>query len=321
MPVCVCGCACMCVTDIADNCGPGIITGTSQSTDGQTKSEMSRAQSLRKKVKQLQDKLRRLIRKSEKAKNKPYKPITLSKRKKLAIKHLSHLFAGGTFQFMANQVSMAKTQNRGHRWSDEEKSFALSLLHISPKAYQLMKQVLNLPSEVTLRKISRKNSQLFTNHNYDCPSSVVNEQVRSEKSPTDFQLLTYHMFNQSSSVVEEMPLMDSHLLTSHVCDQSSVADEKIMSETPPDGSQLLTDHVCKQPSSLIGEKLVSEMPPMDSHLVTMKGYSQSLSSVVDEQVVPMDYQSLRNHISCQSPSSVGEIQIKLETFWLYLGCS
>ena len=152
----VCVCAHLCVTDKAEKCCLDVTTAAASPVT-QTTVGSATVLALQKKVKQLQGKVRRQIRRAEKKKKKPPKLISLPMRKKLAIKHLSHLFSGMAFQFWTTQINLAKTDSKGHRWSDSDKSFALSLLHASPKAYQFIKKYLYLPDEKTLRRTVQKN--------------------------------------------------------------------------------------------------------------------------------------------------------------------
>ena len=56
-------------------------------------------------------------------------------------------------QFVMGQVRQSSRSARGRRWTDKEKTFALSLLHSSPKTYRLLRKVFALPSLSTLRQI------------------------------------------------------------------------------------------------------------------------------------------------------------------------
>lgn len=55
-------------------------------------------------------------------------------------------------KFIALQIDIEKKKNKGQRYSKEMKSFALSLFHISGKAYRMVAKFFNLPSRSSLVK-------------------------------------------------------------------------------------------------------------------------------------------------------------------------
>jgi hypothetical protein len=55
-------------------------------------------------------------------------------------------------KFIALQIDIEKKKNNGQRYPKEMKSFALSLFHVSRKAYRLVAKFFNLPSQSSLMK-------------------------------------------------------------------------------------------------------------------------------------------------------------------------
>ncbi len=59
---------------------------------------------------------------------------------------------GPQLQFVMSQLQSSSKKARRFRWTDKDKSFALSLYHASPKAYRLLRKTFSLPTLNTLRK-------------------------------------------------------------------------------------------------------------------------------------------------------------------------
>ena len=57
-----------------------------------------------------------------------------------------------TVKFIAQQINLNKKKNKGQRYSNEMKSFALSLYHISGKAYRMVAKCFSLPSRSSITK-------------------------------------------------------------------------------------------------------------------------------------------------------------------------
>ncbi len=75
------------------------------------------------------------------------------KRKVAAIRtDLSKFLSGPSLEFVMSQVNMAHRCPRGRRWNAQQKAFALSLMHSSPKTYRLLRKVFALPSPRLLRR-------------------------------------------------------------------------------------------------------------------------------------------------------------------------
>ena len=73
--------------------------------------------------------------------------------KKKFLEHATDFFSGATLQFISTQIRLCDTKPQGLRYSDGDKSVALSLYHASPKAYQLLRKMFKLPSKSTLRSL------------------------------------------------------------------------------------------------------------------------------------------------------------------------
>ena len=79
---------------------------------------------------------------------------------------LSEYLSGTSLDFVMSQCHMANVSATGRRWSTQQKAFALSLLHASPKAYKLLRRVFLLPSTATLKRaVSAINIYPGTNEN------------------------------------------------------------------------------------------------------------------------------------------------------------
>ena len=57
-----------------------------------------------------------------------------------------------TVKFIAQQINLSKKKNKGQRCSNEMKSFALSLYHISGKAYRMVAKCFSLPPRSSITK-------------------------------------------------------------------------------------------------------------------------------------------------------------------------
>ena len=68
------------------------------------------------------------------------------------ISMLGHYMSGPALQFVSAQIRMSDRKPRGRRWSVENKSTCLSILHSGPKAYRLISKLFMLPTVKTLRK-------------------------------------------------------------------------------------------------------------------------------------------------------------------------
>ena len=55
-----------------------------------------------------------------------------------------------------SQLQLSGKPKYGNRYSNEDKAFALSLFHTSPKCYRLLKKLFCLPSVSTLKKCMQK---------------------------------------------------------------------------------------------------------------------------------------------------------------------
>jgi transposase-like protein len=55
-------------------------------------------------------------------------------------------------KFISNQIDQHRRKNKGQRYSKENREFALSLSHISGKAYRMVSKFFQLPSRTSLRR-------------------------------------------------------------------------------------------------------------------------------------------------------------------------
>ena len=75
---------------------------------------------------------------------------------KKAIDLISELFDGSIRDFFVSQLQMCGRSKFGSRFSFEDKAFALTLFHSSPKCYRLLKKLFRLPSVTTLKKCMQR---------------------------------------------------------------------------------------------------------------------------------------------------------------------
>ena len=69
---------------------------------------------------------------------------------------LSELLAPSQVQFVMSQVHQSGKSLQGRRWTQKDKTLALSLFHSSPKTYKMLRKIFALPSVTTLRTIVAK---------------------------------------------------------------------------------------------------------------------------------------------------------------------
>lgn len=99
---------------------------------------------LKKKVKELNEKLK------EKKETSAEKLLTVNEITASAASHLTPL----QLSLFKAQMMKNKKKEQGHRWSVNDKLFALQFLYVSAKAYRFLNQHLCLPSEETLKKFA-----------------------------------------------------------------------------------------------------------------------------------------------------------------------
>ena len=81
--------------------------------------------------------------------------ISPKDRKAIMLEELAKNLPQRTFDFIAKQLAMFHKKKLGRRWSESDKTLALSLFHASRKAYRLLQKLFVLPSVSTLRKTMR----------------------------------------------------------------------------------------------------------------------------------------------------------------------
>ena len=126
--------------------------GSKQAQANQPKQNSPTKERLRARVRQLQMKLLRLKKKvASQSKRKVEGKESVSE----AIAVLSRHFSGPALDLILSQIRLSQRTKKGYRWNHQTKSLALTLLHASPKAYQILSKVFVLPSIQTLRKSVR----------------------------------------------------------------------------------------------------------------------------------------------------------------------
>ncbi|ELT87283.1 hypothetical protein CAPTEDRAFT_216352, partial [Capitella teleta] len=83
---------------------------------------------------------------AERAQKKKKSPSKQCQRE-TAINLVSKFLTGFTLQFFISQIMLSATKKKGHRYSEELKTFSLSIFHASPKAYRLFRKVFTLPCD------------------------------------------------------------------------------------------------------------------------------------------------------------------------------
>ena len=87
---------------------------------------------------------KRLFTKTEKEKH--------SEKVQKAVHYVSSILNGGARDFFLSQIKLSARSKYGYRWTEDEKCFALTLFHSSPKCYRLLSKTFALPSIRTLRR-------------------------------------------------------------------------------------------------------------------------------------------------------------------------
>ena len=107
---------------------------------------------LKRKTKALKSKVFRLTKKL----NTPSKQSSQCKKLNIAIECISQYLNGPALEFFKTQIKAGKMKLRGYKWSEKDKSFAITLYNSSPKTYKLLSSVFALPSIRTLRRTMQK---------------------------------------------------------------------------------------------------------------------------------------------------------------------
>ncbi|GFN77876.1 transposable element p transposase [Plakobranchus ocellatus] len=97
----------------------------------------------------------KLYREREKFKRWQRQQLSLEDRRTIMIEELRNVLPFETADFVIKQVQLIKKKKLGRRWSEHDKSVALSLYHTSKKCYKLLMKLFILPSASTLRKCMR----------------------------------------------------------------------------------------------------------------------------------------------------------------------
>ncbi|KAK7457998.1 hypothetical protein BaRGS_00039119 [Batillaria attramentaria] len=92
------------------------------------------------------------------------KKLKRQDRKAAVLKELANFLPRKTVQFIASQLRAVDKKKKGVRWTEKDKTVALSLFHSSPKAYRRLKKIFLLPSVSTLRR-SLQNIELYPGFN------------------------------------------------------------------------------------------------------------------------------------------------------------
>ena len=87
----------------------------------------------------------------------------MSQRRKAVEKELADFLSGPALQFVLTQLYNV-TKKIGHRWTENDKSLALSIFHASPKVYRILRKIFLLPSVSTLQRVLR-NVQVYPGFN------------------------------------------------------------------------------------------------------------------------------------------------------------
>lgn len=128
----------------------------SNAKDSPTKAKLRKKLSnYRIKVHRLRQKIKKTEQNAKLAKGKRATKAATAKKLADLADSISDYVSGPQFDFIMSQLKNASKISGAKRWTCKDKSFALSLLHSSPKAYRLLRKVLDLPSVKTLKLIMR----------------------------------------------------------------------------------------------------------------------------------------------------------------------
>ena len=86
----------------------------------------------------------------------PSKKVTRAQNVKNAISSVSDLLSGNVKEFFITQLKMSGRSRYGYRWTEQDKAFALTIFHSSPKCYRLLAKSFALPSVSMLKKPMQK---------------------------------------------------------------------------------------------------------------------------------------------------------------------
>lgn len=140
------------------------------------------------KLKYFRNKTYRLRKQSKEARGKQHSApkLTRSQRKANLIKELHYFLPKPAANFVETQVRLADKPRRGRRWTEEDKTIALSLYHSSRKAYTLLGKIFVLPSLSTLKK-NVQNVKIYPEFNENILRSLAQ---KVQAVPENSQLCT-----------------------------------------------------------------------------------------------------------------------------------
>ena len=125
----------------------------------QTSADLSQYTPPKKSLRKLLQRKRRRISRltSTSQSNKPtLKKMTKSQKANVALQSLEGILSQELLDFVKKQVTLSLNRRKGRRYDTTFKAWALSLYHISGKAYRFLAKLFNLPSKSTLTKLVSK---------------------------------------------------------------------------------------------------------------------------------------------------------------------
>ena len=99
---------------------------------------------------------RRAINRLEKENSRLKAKLSSTPSLSMCVDIVSQFISGDLLKFVTTQLKLANRSPYGRRWTDHDKSVALSIYHASPKAYRLLTKLFILPSVETLKTVVRK---------------------------------------------------------------------------------------------------------------------------------------------------------------------
>ena len=203
----------------------------------------------------------------------PSKKLTKTQKADKAFKLLEGSISPDFLSFIKKQVALSLKKKKGRRYDDSFKAWALSLYHISGKAYRFLAKLLNLPSKASLTKMI---SRFASNVGYSEKSLFVLRQ-RIDAMPESAKVCTL--------VMDEMSLKSNLFY-----DESG--DTIIGFQDLGEGKQ--SNLIANSALVFMARGIVeSWKQPVSYYLVNEACNSDSLKDLVEENILQLESMGLK----------------------------
>ena len=203
----------------------------------------------------------------------PSKKLTKTQKADKAFKLLEGSISPDFLSFIKKQVALSLKKKKGRRYDDYFKAWALSLYHISGKAYRFLAKLLNLPSKASLTKMI---SRFASNVGYSEKSLFVLRQ-RIDAMPESAKVCTL--------VMDEMSLKSNLFY-----DESG--DTIIGFQDLGEGKQ--SNLIANSALVFMARGIVeSWKQPVSYYLVNEACNSDSLKDLVEENILQLESMGLK----------------------------